>query len=62
MERTLQVLDYSILVINGSDNIEGHVKTLWKLLSRYNIPTFIFVNKMDQKLRDKSQIMKECSY
>ena len=59
MERTLQVLDYAILVINGSDNIEGHVKTLWKLLSRYNIPTFIFVNKMDQNLREKAQIMEE---
>lgn len=59
MERTLQVLDYAILVINGSDNIEGHIKTLWKLLSRYNIPTFIFVNKMDQSLREKAQIMEE---
>ena len=59
MERTLQVLDYAILVINGSDNIEGHIKTLWKLLSRYNIPAFIFVNKMDQNLRNKSQILDE---
>lgn len=59
MERTLQVLDYAILVINGSDNIEGHVKTLWKLLSRYNIPTFIFVNKMDQNIREKAHIMEE---
>ncbi len=48
MERTLQVLDYAILVINGSDGgVQGHTLTLWKLLSRYHIPTFIFVNKMD---------------
>ena len=42
--------------LNGSDNIEGHVKTLWKLLSRYNIPTFIFVNKMDQGVCDMTQL------
>lgn len=48
MERTLQVLDYAILVISGSDGIQGHTKTLWRLLEIYNIPTFIFVNKMDQ--------------
>ena len=47
MERTLQVLDYAILVISGSDGVQGHTETLWKLLARYKIPTFIFVNKMD---------------
>lgn len=47
MERTLQVLDYAILIISGSDGIQGHTETLWKLLKEYKIPTFIFVNKMD---------------
>lgn len=46
-ERTLQVLDYAILVISGTDVVESHTETLWKLLKRYDIPTFIFVNKMD---------------
>ncbi len=47
MERTLQVLDYAILVISATDGIQAHTKTLWDLLEKYNIPTFIFVNKMD---------------
>lgn len=47
MERTLSVLDYAILVISGSEGVQGHTETLWKLLERYNVPTFIFVNKMD---------------
>ena len=46
-ERTLQVLDYAILVISGSDGVQSHTMTLWKLLRRYRVPTFIFVNKMD---------------
>ena len=46
-ERTLQVLDYAILVISGSDGVQSHTQTLWKLLRRYRVPTFIFVNKMD---------------
>lgn len=53
MERTLQVLDYGILVVSGSDGVQGHTETLWKLLKRYNIPTFIFVNKMDLAGSDK---------
>ena len=44
MERTLQVLDYAILVINGADGVQGHTVTLWRLLERYQIPTFIFIN------------------
>ena len=48
MERTLQVLDYAILVINGADGVQGHTETLWRLLKRYHIPVFLFVNKMDQ--------------
>ena len=46
-ERTLQVLDYAILVISGSDGVQSHTQTLWRLLRRYRVPTFIFVNKMD---------------
>lgn len=57
MERTLQVLDYGILVVSGSDGVQGHTETLWKLLKRYNIPTFIFVNKMDLAGSDKNYIM-----
>ncbi|MBO5408317.1 MAG: TetM/TetW/TetO/TetS family tetracycline resistance ribosomal protection protein [Clostridia bacterium] len=47
MERTLHVLDYAILVISGTDGVQSHTRTLWNLLERYNVPTFIFVNKMD---------------
>lgn len=59
MERTLQVLDYAILVVSGADGVQGHTRTLWNLLSRYRIPTFIFVNKMDQPGTDKTLILKE---
>ena len=47
MERTLQILDYAILVISGSDGVQGHTETLWKLLEQYHIPAFLFINKMD---------------
>lgn len=56
MERTLQVLDYAILVINGMDGVQSHTDTLWKLLKRYEIPTFIFVNKMDMDGADKDAV------
>lgn len=59
MERTLQVLDYAILVINGADGIQGHTRTLWKLLMKYQIPTFIFVNKMDQKGTNRDELLEE---
>ena len=59
MERVLQVLDYAILVISGPDGIQGQVQTLWKLLERYEIPTFLFINKMDQEGADLSHIMVE---
>lgn len=59
MERTLQVLDYAILVISGADGIQGHTQTLWRLLSIYKIPVFIFINKMDQVGTDKEKLMKE---
>lgn len=59
MERTLQVLDYGILVISGPDGVQGQVQTLWKLLERYQIPTFLFINKMDQSGADLTHIMEE---
>lgn len=57
MERTLQVLDYAILVISGSDGVQGHTHTLWKLLKRYEIPVFLFVNKMDQPGTDQKVLL-----
>ena len=59
MERTLQVLDAAILVISGADGVQGHVETLWKLLKRYHIPVFLFVNKMDQEGTDKEKLLAE---
>ncbi|MBN7773615.1 translation factor GTPase family protein [Clostridium aminobutyricum] len=59
MERTLQVMDYAILVISSADGVQGHTKTLWRLLDFYQIPTFIFVNKMDQNRADKDKLIKE---
>lgn len=59
MERTLQVLDYAVLVINGADGIQGHTQTLWSLLNKYKIPTFIFVNKMDQTGTDRDALLSE---
>ena len=58
-ERTLQVLDVAILVISGADGVQGHVETLWKLLKRYRIPVFLFVNKMDQPGTDKEALLAE---
>ena len=57
MERTLQVLDYAVLVVSGADGVQGHTETLWKLLKRNNIPTFLFVNKMDQPGTDKEALL-----
>lgn len=59
MERTLQVLDYAVLVISGADGVQGHTETLWKLLKLYNIPTFIFINKMDQQGTDQAALLSE---
>lgn len=59
MERTLQVLDYAVLVISGADGVQGHTKTLWRLLEMYQIPAFLFVNKMDQNGTDKDKLIKE---
>ena len=59
MERTLRVLDYAILIISGADGVQGHTETLWKLLREYNVPVFIFVNKMDQNGTDKEKILED---
>jgi len=58
-ERTLSVLDYAILVISASDGIQSHTKTLWDLLKKYSIPTFIFINKLDIQGADKNEIIQE---
>ena len=56
-ERSLQVLDYAVLVISGTDGVQAHTETLWKLLERYNVPVFIFVTKMDLPGCDRQEIM-----
>lgn len=57
MERTLQVLDYAVLVVSGADGVQGHTETLWRLLKRYGIPVFLFINKMDQNGTDREKIL-----
>ena len=59
MERTLQVLDYALLVIDGKDGVQGDVHTLWQLLGRYRVPVFIFVNKIDQQGTDREAVLTE---
>ena len=59
MERTLQVLDYAILVVSGSDGVQSHTRTLWRLLSRYRIPAFLFINKMDLSGTDREALLRE---
>ena len=59
MERTLQVLDYGILVISGPDGVQSHTETLWRLLKRWGIPVFVFINKMDLAGADAGAIMEE---
>ena len=59
MERTLWVMDYAILVISGADGVQGHTMTLWRLLERYHIPVFLFVNKMDQPGIDKMTVFSD---
>lgn len=59
-ERVLAVLDYAILVVSGADGIQGHTETLWRLLRRYNVPTFIFVNKMDAPGADGPHCSPSC--
>lgn len=57
MERTLQILDYAVLVISAADGVQAHTITLWQLLKRYHIPTFIFINKMDLKGADRERLL-----
>ncbi|MCM1038314.1 MAG: TetM/TetW/TetO/TetS family tetracycline resistance ribosomal protection protein [Ruminococcus sp.] len=59
MERTLQILDYAVLVISAPDGVQEHVVTLWKLLSRYDIPAFLFINKMDMPESDRQGLLRE---
>ena len=59
MERTLSVLDCAILVISGADGVQSHTRTLWRLLRRYDVPTFLFVNKMDQAGTDRDALMED---
>ncbi|WEV46317.1 TetM/TetW/TetO/TetS family tetracycline resistance ribosomal protection protein [Bifidobacterium sp. ESL0690] len=59
MERTLRVLDYAILVIGANDGLQGYTETLWRLLARYNVPTFIFINKMDAAGADKAGLISQ---
>ena len=58
-ERTLQVMDYCILVISGVDGIQGHVRTLWRLLEEYRIPVILFINKMDQPGAERERLLPE---
>ena len=57
MERTLQVLDCAVLVISGTDGVQGHTRTLWDLLERYQVPTFLFINKMDLAGADREALL-----
>lgn len=59
MERTLQVLDYAVLVISGTDGVQSHTRTLWRLLERYNVPTFLFINKIDLDGADHDEVLAE---
>ena len=59
MERTLQILDYAVLLISGADGVQSHVETLWRLLKKYEIPTFLFINKMDQQGTDRTSLLLE---
>ena len=57
MERTLQVMDCAVLLISGADGVQGHTLTLWKLLERYHVPVFLFINKMDQEGTDREKLL-----
>lgn len=59
MERTLAILDYAILIISGSDGVQAHTETIWQLLKAHQIPTFVFVNKMDISYHSKEELLKE---
>ena len=59
MERAVQVLDYAVLLISGTDGVQGHTETLWRILERHKVPTFLFVNKMDQPDTDRVKLMNQ---
>ena len=59
MERTLQVLDYAVLVVSGTDGVQAHTRTLWKLMAGFGLPVFVFVNKMDRPGTDRKTVMTE---
>ena len=61
-ERTLQVLDCAILVISGTDGVQAHTRTLWRLLERYHVPTFLFINKMDLAGADRSAMLEQLKH
>lgn len=59
MERAIQVMDYAIVIVNATDGVEGHTETIWQLLRKHNIPTFLFINKIDQESANVSNVMQE---
>ena len=59
MERTIQVLDAAVLVVSGADGVQGHTRTVWRLLKRHHVPVFLFINKMDQSGCDKLGLMQD---
>ena len=59
MERGIGILDYAILIISGRDGVEGHTETIWNILRKHNVPTFIFINKVDLLLTDLDEVIKE---
>ena len=61
-ERTLQVLDYAVLVVSGTDGVQSHTETLWRLLRRYHVPTFVFVNKMDLPGMTREQLLTQLNH
>ena len=59
-ERVFPVLDYAVLVISGTDGVQSHTETLWKLLDRYQVPVFLFISKMDIACKDPTALLEEC--
>lgn len=62
MERTLSVLDYAVLVVSGTDGVQSHTETVWKLLRRYGVPVFVFVNKMDLAGADRQEVLEQLAH